>query len=766
MRTQHLTLMRLGAVSFALLLLSVTMVSPAAAVDKPAITVAVVWRPGTQLVTDDPNVNHIWDDFESDGNYYGPDDDDFRYVEAEIYVTTSVPFWAVDLTCTVNPDVLEGYSNVDTSGSPVDDHDDQPMLVWGSEWDARGGPNEAGTSGVYDPATGSMDLTATLVGSWNDPLGSYGYTDTFLLATLRYRTAPIDIPDDSDIKCTGRFLNRDGEDVVKPKFDKAASLDVLLGYTISGTVTYQALPKIPKGNEPWALCVWDLGGPDEIGYGTPVDSKGLWSITARRRGHYDCFFVGTIPSPGGATMDLHLVAREAANLGPDQYSEWFTDFHFLPVELRAGNVEITPNVGCDSDWRGGAGQDIDTLDLGAVTSSYEINALGDVNGDGWTNEEDLAVVGYNYGSCEDYYHYHVLYDLPRDVDAYQNSRIWLGAQWSGQVTQLIPGPKEGRDLWATLSPDGSQVAFIRSSYDKKSGTTRYGLYLSPLDKPKATAILPKGFAYDAFAPSWSPDGQRIAFVCSWDYYTSSTSDGYQTNDGLLCLIDANGDNFQLLDAQAGGVPSSIWPPSWYGNNELVFSHDGIGVSQIYRYYLDLGGWDFFDTIDPGVGNDNDIPDGSDMPIIHNGALYYRYTNGGGKSVLRWAAIDCSRGPCYVNDYAFPLGPWTGPEIHTDVTYWDTGMSKYVDISEDVDYYELEPWGDAIIFNETGGWAFYTLWVTAWNLDAGLGRYWPEWIDPAGKEYTVFGQYGNPTCFFGPPCDLFALRNTIDGAQGP
>jgi hypothetical protein len=767
MKTLRVSLLRSGILLLSLLLLSAATVSPALAVDKPAIDVSAVWRPATQLTTIDQDIAgggagvDVWEDFEPDGNYYGIDDDDFRYVEAEIYVTASAPFWAVDLTCTVDPDVLTGYADDDTSGSPVDDHDDRPMLIWGDAWDDRGGANEAGNSGVYDPVTGEMDLTATLTGDWHEPLGFYGYTDTFLLATLRYKTASLAASDDTDIKCSGRFLDRDGEDVAKPKFAKGTSLDVLTGYTINGTLSYQGYSKMPRGSEPSVLCVWD--GPSLLWYGGTADSSGVWSLTTRVRGRYDCYFEGNVPSPGGGGFPQHLVARESAQLGQDQYSEWYTDFYFLPIELKAGNVEITPSGHgwCYSDYRAGAGQDVEALDLAAVAASYEIDGLGDANGDGATNEEDLAIVGASYEYCEDDYVDHLIYDLPRDLDDYANSRVWLGGLHpeSAGATLLVPEPKEGRDLWATLSPDGTRVAFVRSEYDKRSDTTNYGLYVAEITgkKPKANSILPRDFSWDAFAPSWSPDGQRIAFVCSWDAGSGST--GYQYDDGYLCMIDADGGNFQLLYNPLGGtgVPTHIWPPAWANPNELFFTTEESSGPTIYRYFLDINDW---------WALDSDIPYDADMPVVSGDQLFYRYDDGS-DVVLRWARINCSGGgACVIDPYAAPPGPWTGYP-HTDVTYDDSGVGTgpWLPISTGVDYYEVESGGgSALAVDSTNGGSFWIHWVYNWN-----GTYpndWPDWFSRYDSfTARLLGQVGNPSCG-SLPCDLFALRNTVDWAQHP
>src|SRR5688572_11857206 len=113
-----------------LALLSITAIPATVAIDPPQIIVNSIWRPASQLDTID-NVLNI-----------GVTDagDDLRYVDAEIYVTSSVQFWAAEFTCTVDKTVLESYTSIDTGLDPSPD--DIPPVTFGAEWSSAGGVSQ------------------------------------------------------------------------------------------------------------------------------------------------------------------------------------------------------------------------------------------------------------------------------------------------------------------------------------------------------------------------------------------------------------------------------------------------------------------------------------------------------------------------------------------------------------------------------------------------------------------------------------------------
>jgi len=67
--------------------------------------------------------------------------------------------------------------------------------------------------------------------------------------------------------------------------------------------------------------------------------------------------------------------------------------------------------------------------------------------------------------------------------------------------------------WASdpqISPDGSQVAYVRQSFDIKSDSRRRMIWL--VDRQGANHRPLAGGASSEFTPRWSPDGTRLAFV--------------------------------------------------------------------------------------------------------------------------------------------------------------------------------------------------------------------------------------------------------------
>lgn len=67
--------------------------------------------------------------------------------------------------------------------------------------------------------------------------------------------------------------------------------------------------------------------------------------------------------------------------------------------------------------------------------------------------------------------------------------------------------------WASdprISPDGTQVAYVRQSFDVKSDTRRRMIWLVDREGGNHRPLV--GGSGSQASPRWSPDGKRLAFV--------------------------------------------------------------------------------------------------------------------------------------------------------------------------------------------------------------------------------------------------------------
>src|SRR5262245_61215909 len=69
--------------------------------------------------------------------------------------------------------------------------------------------------------------------------------------------------------------------------------------------------------------------------------------------------------------------------------------------------------------------------------------------------------------------------------------------------------------WASdpqVSPDGSEVAYVRRSFDVKTDSRRGAIWLVGRDGSNHRPLA--GGAGNQSSPRWSPDGRRLAFVAA------------------------------------------------------------------------------------------------------------------------------------------------------------------------------------------------------------------------------------------------------------
>lgn len=658
---------RLGVLVGTAMLLA--LISLPAQAQAPVMNVITTWRPGTQLTSI-------------------PSDD--RFVDLEIAVSGNVQFWAVNLSCTIGTGTQ--FSN--------------PVVIVGPAWGTTNEftrfPPDANT------LTGStFNITISRVGITTAPIGTNGVSSTTSLLTLRLKVNNLTANATVSVTCrTMEFLNRDGVVLVRGRQARSTPLQILRGYTLSGTALLQGARSHAGIN---VSC--DLEGPTPA-ITTTTASNGAFTFGGagsllRDFGVYLCTFSTTQASYLDSVVRLNLQTPT---------------YRLLPVLLRGGDINPPPD------------NTINMIDAGIITANWNTSVPaftgGDLNGDARVNQSDLAILTGNVNLAGPLNTAHIVYGLATDLGGtFPNSKLRWGDVLNNLLsnTTTLMGNSRTRDFWPDVSPDGSKVAFI--GVDTRG---KHALYIRDVATNRDTRVTPANYALEAFAPSWSPDGSKIAFVCS--FYEESTG-GYKVDEGSLCVVDSTdttGTSIQTL-----APDTRIQKPAWYDNDKLFYA-----CGSTLCAYGFSGGY----SIVTGLGA------GYDMPAVGaaGGAeyLFYRHYNSGtGVTSIRYRQV-------------------TNLQITVSSSNVQFGSEQLVSATgqtDSVDYYALSPNMDILFYElnsdifqvlDNGGGdgpPVYSPFATSMILAGYTGN--PTWIG--------FTPPAAPDVLF--ESDLFPYRATFDWA---
>ncbi len=126
------------------------------------------------------------------------------------------------------------------------------------------------------------------------------------------------------------------------------------------------------------------------------------------------------------------------------------------------------------------------------------------------------------------------------------------------------------DGWPSWSPDGQEIAFESKRVDE-NGMETPGIYVMDTEGHNVRRLTPVKSAYE---PAWSPDGRKIAFV--------SGRDGHLD----IWVMDADGKNPTNLTNDPGRDVAPGWSPD---GRRIVFQSYRDGNEEIYIMDADGSG---------------------------------------------------------------------------------------------------------------------------------------------------------------------------------
>ena len=690
----------LGLLTLFLLLV----IQPVTAQVTPLMYLYVNWTPDEQLTS-----------YDDDGSTVIEADEE-RYVSAQIYIDGNVQFWAVDVTCRMG------------SGNELELVDITfPQGTWGvSGTDYFHAPlttNEILTRYNQSPGGGTLAFTLTRIGNTTTPVGTNGVNYTLPIANVRFKVKDRVADALVATACTSvRFLDRNGRLAMVGRQGTFTQLYVRVGYALRGTAYRQGATNhsnilvscehlatgIVEQAHTLINGVFSFGGAVLTTQPNHLRNYGLYRCT------YQSDMNRSFTVDG--TDDQFLESVSYINLTTPKYQ-------LMPVTVRSGDFDGSNTIAL--------------ADFNAITGSYgQLATLpfddGDANGDRLINQSDLALVAGNVDlsdAVEPVSAEHALYSLGTDYNTlypFPNSRVQMGTPNSGEITRRNIR-SASRDFWATLSPDGSEYAFISQNRITKVHSLYIGNMLNGIGVPFR---LPVGFQYpESLAPSWSPDGGMLAWVCTYNQVGAAGEPlgGYQLNQGALCYAN-RGDLLANTVTVVDSSIDSIFPPAWFSYPY----EDGIGFAIIYS---DGGALRYYDLVSNTSNVVGDLTSGADMPVVvnhHTGDsyLFYRYDNGGTYQ-LRVAKLEL--GNTYTN---------TGGLAFTSFGAVGTAEHKVVEDTSGVDYYDVSEFMDIMLYDDLAGFNTINVYFSAApTVEPDLATH--TWAAAAEPHY-VDGNIGNPT----------------------
>jgi len=269
-----------------------------------------------------------------------------------------------------------------------------------------------------------------------------------------------------------------------------------------------------------------------------------------------------------------------------------------------------------------------------------------------------------------------------------------------------------------ISPDGSQVAFVRASVDEKKDQYDTSIWIAKADGSEAPRQLTAGLR-DA-SPRWSPDGRRLAFTRVVD------KDGRPQPPQIYALAMAGGEPRVLTD-----IPRGAGNPEWSPDGQTIAFASGAKPDDLKK--------------DPKA----EKPRESDVRVVTsavyraNGVAGFGYVDPERPAQIWTVAVAPD-----ASEMATPRSITTG-EFAAGNIKWSADGSQILFVSnrQRDSYYQPQD-SDLYAVSKEGGEP-----ARVASIDGGIGAYS---IAPDGKRIALVGTaHGNPVRSYSQP-DLWIL----------
>jgi dipeptidyl aminopeptidase/acylaminoacyl peptidase len=274
-----------------------------------------------------------------------------------------------------------------------------------------------------------------------------------------------------------------------------------------------------------------------------------------------------------------------------------------------------------------------------------------------------------------------------------------------------------------MSPDGSQVVFVRVTVNQKENSYETALWAVPADGSREPYRLTNG-PRDGQA-RWSPDGQRIAFV------RSGEKDG-KPQPGQIYILNFSGGEAWALTSLPKGANSAVWSP------------DGKWIA--FSSTTTRG-----DVAKAGKKTPAEKPEHeSDVKVISRAV--YRSNGGGYLDPKRPGHLWVIAVPASADESALPQPKILTPGVFTEQDpMWSPDGSKIYFVTEKVvePYYDL-PKDEIDVVSPQGGEVTKVL---GGDIDINAAR-----LSPDGKRFTFRGAINQPVRSYSQD-DLWVVENS-------